>query len=154
MSGGDYRELGLDVPVEHHTTFLHGLLNEGKLALTPEAFTATYHDSCYIGRYMDIIDQPRSVIAAAGGEVREMARSGYDGFCCGAGGGRILAEEKHGVRASGIRLAMAREVSAHLLISNCPFCLALFEDGIRTGGHEGQLIVKDLAEVVAARLSC
>ncbi|MBE2888170.1 heterodisulfide reductase-related iron-sulfur binding cluster [Geobacter anodireducens] len=150
--GRDYRDLGLDLPVEHYTTFLAGLLKGGRLALTPEPFVATYHDSCYLGRYMDIIDQPRSIISAAGGRIQEMAQSGYDSFCCSAGGGRILAEEKIGSKISEKRVGMARDTGAPLLISNCPFCLAMFEDGIKTGGHEGELFVKDLAEIVAARL--
>jgi len=29
----------------------------------------------------------------------------------------------------------------------------MFEDGIKTGGAEGKLVVRDLAEIVAERLS-
>ena len=149
----DYRDLGLEVPVEHYTTFLEGLIGEERLALKAEPFVATYHDSCYLGRYMDIIDAPRKVLGAAGGRIQEMARSGYDSFCCSAGGGRILAEEKLGTKISEKRVAMARETGASLLISNCPFCLTMFEDGIKTGGLEGTLRVRDLAEVVAERIA-
>jgi Fe-S oxidoreductase len=148
----DYRDLGLDLPVEHYTTFLAGLLAAGRLHLKPEPFVATYHDSCYLGRYMDIIEQPRSIIAAAGGRIQEMDKSGYDSFCCSAGGGRMLAEEKIGTKISEKRVAMACDTGAPLLVSNCPFCLTMFEDGIKTGGAEGALVVKDLAEIVAARL--
>jgi Fe-S oxidoreductase/nitrate reductase gamma subunit len=148
----DYRDLGLGVPVEHYTTYLHQLLGSGRLTITPEPFVATYHDSCYLGRYMDIIDQPRSILRQAGGRIREMDRSGYDSFCCGAGGGRILAEEKIGSKISEQRVKMAQETGAPLLVSNCPFCLTMFEDGIKTGGCEGVLVVKDLAEIVASRL--
>lgn len=148
----DYRDLGLDIPVEHYTTFIHALLNQGSLALTPEPFSFTYHDSCYLGRYMDIIDQPRNVLAQAGGLIIEMDKSGYDGFCCSAGGGRILAEEKLGSKISEARVKMATETGAPLLVSNCPFCLTMFEDGIKTGGAEETLQVRDLAEIVAERI--
>ena len=37
---------------------------------------------------------------------------------------------------------MAQATGAPLLISNCPFCLTMFEDGIKTGGAEGRLQVK------------
>jgi Fe-S oxidoreductase len=148
----DYKDLGLDLAVEHYTTYLHTLLKTGRLTLKPEPFTATYHDSCYLGRYMDIIDQPRSILAQAGGRIQEMDKSGYDSFCCSAGGGRILAEEKIGTKISEKRVAMARETGVPLLVSNCPFCLTMFEDGIKTGGHEGNLRVRDLAEIVAERI--
>ncbi len=152
--GRDYRDLGLDVPVEHYSTFLHGLIKEEKLRLTAEAapFDVTYHDSCYLGRYMDVIEEPRSVLTKAGGRIREMAKSGYDSFCCSAGGGRILAEEKIGTKISEARVSMALETEAPLLVSNCPFCLTMFEDGIKTGGAEGKLVVRDLAEIVAERV--
>ena len=102
---------------------------------------------------MDIIDQPRSILKAAGGVITEMDKSGYDSFCCSAGGGRILAEEKLGSKISEMRVQMARETEAPLLVSNCPFCLTMFEDGIKTGGHEGALQVRDLAEIVAERIA-
>ena len=148
----DYKDLGLDVPVEHYSTYLGRLMAEGRLKLKPQPFDFTYHDSCYLGRYMDIIDQPRGVLRAAGGKIAEMDKSGYDSFCCGAGGGRILAEEKLGGKISEARVRMAQETGAPLLVSNCPFCLTMFEDGIKTGGAEGRLQARDLAEIVAERI--
>jgi Fe-S oxidoreductase/nitrate reductase gamma subunit len=149
----DYKDLGLDIPVEHYSTFVHTLLDSGRLNLTPEPFRFTYHDSCYLGRYMDIIDQPRAILAQAGGSITEMDKNGYDSFCCSAGGGRIIAEEKLGSKISEVRVKMATDTGAPLLVSNCPFCLTMFEDGIKTGGAEGQLQVRDLAEIVAERIS-
>jgi Fe-S oxidoreductase/nitrate reductase gamma subunit len=148
----DYKDLGLGVPVEHHSTYLNSLIKNSHLTLKPESFEATYHDSCYLGRYMDIVDEPREMLASVGGHLKEMAKSKYAGFCCGAGGGRILAEEKIGSRINVARVEMAEETGAPLLISNCPFCLTMFEDGIKSSGGEGRLMVKDLAEVVAGRL--
>ena len=149
----DYKDLGLDVPVEHYSTYLDTLLNSGRLIMTPEPFRFTYHDSCYLGRYMDIIDQPRAILAQAGGSIAEMAQNGYDSFCCGAGGGRIIAEEKLGSKICEARVKMATDTGAPTLVSNCPFCLTMFEDGIKTGGAEGQIRVRDLAEIVAERIT-
>ena len=149
----DYKDLGLEVPVEHYTTYINTLLKSDRLRLTPEAFSYTYHDSCYLGRYMDIIEQPRAVLNQAGGSIREMDKNGYDSFCCSAGGGRIIAEEKLGSKISEVRIKMATDTGAPLLVSNCPFCLTMFEDGIKTGGAEGQLQVRDLAEIVAERIA-
>jgi len=151
--GRDYKDLGLDIDVEHYTVFLDRLINNGSLSIEAHQFDYTYHDSCYLGRYKDIIQQPRNVLHAAGGRINEMDKTGYDSFCCGAGGGRILAEEKIGTKISEARVRMATETGAPLLISNCPFCLTMFEDGIKTGGAEGEIIVKDLAEIVAERIT-
>ncbi|HBT83766.1 MAG TPA: electron transporter, partial [Desulfuromonas sp.] len=150
--GRDYRDLGLELPVEHHTTFLAELLQAGKLPLKAAAFTCTYHDSCYLGRYADIYAAPRALIAAAGGTISEMAQHGSNSFCCGGGGGRVLAEEKLGSRICEARAKMAAATGAPLLISNCPFCLTMFEDGIKGGGFEEQLAPRDLAELLVERL--
>ncbi|HBA87993.1 MAG TPA: electron transporter [Geobacter sp.] len=150
--GRDYRDLGLDAEVEHYTVFIDRLMREGKLAIEAHQFDYTYHDSCYIGRYQDIVQQPRNILHEAGGRINEMDKSGKESFCCGAGGGRILAEEKLGTRINVKRVKMAEETGAPVLVSNCPFCLTMFEDGIKTGDCEGKLQARDLAEIVAERL--
>lgn len=149
----DYKDLGLDIPVEHYSTYINTLMDTNRLKLTPEPFSFTYHDSCYIGRYMDIIEQPRNILLQAGGSITEMDKNGYDSFCCGAGGGRIIAEEKLGSKISEARIKMAVDTGSPLLVSNCPFCLTMFEDGIKTGGAEEQIKVRDLAEIVAERIT-
>ncbi|HEX7540714.1 MAG TPA: (Fe-S)-binding protein, partial [Anaerolineales bacterium] len=151
--GRDYRDLGLDVEVEHYTTFLNRLISQGALHLKPQSFDCTYHDSCYIGRYKGIIQEPRSVLRAAGGSIKEMDKTGTNSFCCGGGGGRVLAEEKLGRRINVERVKMAQATGAQLLVSNCPFCLTMFEDGIKTGGSEGKLQVRDLSEIIVERIS-
>jgi Fe-S oxidoreductase/nitrate reductase gamma subunit len=151
--GRDYRDLGLDVEVEHYATFLDRIINQGALQLKPQAFDCTYHDSCYLGRYKDIVREPRDVLRAAGGNIKEMDRTGKDSFCCGGGGGRVLAEEKLGRRINVERVKMAQVTGAPLLVSNCPFCLTMFEDGIKTGGSEGKLLVRDLTEIIVERIS-
>ncbi len=148
----DYRDLGFDIETEHYTVFLHRLVEQGRLNLRAEAFDCTYHDSCYLGRYNDIFEQPRSLVKSAGGTISEMSRSGLESFCCGAGGGRILAEEKLGSRISEKRASMAAETGAGVLVANCPFCLTMFEDGIKGAELEGRLATKDIAEVLAERI--
>jgi len=151
--GRDYRDLGLDVEVEHYTTFLDRLISQGTLHLKPKSFDCTYHDSCYIGRYKGIIQEPRSVLRAAGGSIKEMDKTGTNSFCCGGGGGRVLAEEKLGRRINVERVKMAQATGAPFLVSNCPFCLTMFDDGIKTGGVEGKLQARDLTEIIVDRIS-
>ncbi len=149
----DYADLGLAVPVEHYTVFLDRLLDKGSLKLgSPQHFSCTYHDSCYLGRYNDVYDAPRRLISRAGGAVAEMSKSRAESFCCGAGGGRILAEEKLGTRISEARAGMAAETGASLLLSSCPFCMTMFEDGIKGAGFEETLKPKDIAEILVERL--
>ncbi|TNF50076.1 MAG: 4Fe-4S dicluster domain-containing protein [Deltaproteobacteria bacterium] len=151
--GKDYRDLGFTLPVEHYTVFLEELVTKGKLKLRKDSFDCTYHDSCYLGRHNDIYEQPRVLLDVAGARVSEMDKSKSEGFCCGAGGGRILAEENLGVRINNTRVGMAAEAGANMLVSNCPFCLTMFEDGIKGLGMEESMVSKDIAEILAERLS-
>ncbi len=65
----DYKDLGMDVPVEHYSTYINGLINNNRLNIKPSTFDFTYHDSCYLGRYMDIID--RAARRAEGGRRKD-----------------------------------------------------------------------------------
>jgi Fe-S oxidoreductase len=67
-------------------------------------------------------------------------------------GGRILAEEKLGERINVKRVQMAVETGAPTLLSNCPFCLTMFEDGVKGADVEETLKPRDIAEVLADRL--
>jgi len=148
----DYKNLGMDIDVEHYSTYINGLIKSNRLKITPQPFEFTYHDSCYLGRYMDIIAAPRAVLMTAGGRISEMEKSGYASFCCGGGGGLILAEERLGTRINAARIGMAQATGAPLLVSNCPFCLTMFEDGIKINNCEEKLKAVDLAEIIATRI--
>jgi Fe-S oxidoreductase/nitrate reductase gamma subunit len=148
----DYRDLGLEVKVQHYTTYIENLLQSGRLKIKQESFSCTYHDSCYLGRHNDIYDTPRSLIQVAGGTVTEMQKNRAEAFCCSAGGGRILAEEKLGERMNIERVRMATATGAEVLVSNCPFCLTMFEDGVKGADVESILKPRDIAEVLLEKL--
>ncbi len=148
----DYRDLGLEVEVETYTVFLEKLLASGQLQIDARELSCTYHDSCYLGRHNDIYDAPRSLLTAAGGKIKEMEKNRAEAFCCSAGGGRILAEEKIGERINVRRVKMAVETGAGTLVSNCPFCLTMFEDGVKGAEVEELLRPKDIAEILAERI--
>ena len=149
----DYRDLGLEVAVEPYTVFLQGLLGEGRLKIKADDLACTYHDSCYLGRHNDIYDPPRALIRAAGGTIVEMERNRAEAFCCSAGGGRIMAEEKIGERINIRRVQMAQATGVGVLVSNCPFCLTMFEDGVKGAGVEESLRPRDIAEILAERIA-
>ena len=149
----DYRDLGLNVKVSHYTEYLAMLIENGQLRIKPQIFDCTYHDSCYLGRYNDIYQAPRDLLLAAGAQLTEMEKHGSESFCCSAGGGRILADENIGSRISEKRARMAAETGAPTLISNCPFCLTMFEDGIKGAELDAQLKPKDLAEILVERIA-
>lgn len=148
----DYRDMGLEAEVVTYTVFLEQLMAEGRLKINAEKLSCTYHDSCYLGRHNDIYDAPRKLIEAAGGQLVEMEKNREEAFCCSAGGGRIMAEENIGERINIKRVRMAADTNTDVLLSNCPFCLTMFEDGVKGAELEGQLKPQDIAEILAERI--
>ncbi|RIX60614.1 (Fe-S)-binding protein [Paenibacillus nanensis] len=149
----EYPDFGLspDVRVEHHTQLLARLLQEGRLK--PKFAVrerVTVHDSCYLGRYNDTYEAPRSLLRAIPGvELEEMERSGPNGMCCGAGGGLMWMEEHAGTRVNYARTAQALEVRPSVISSACPYCLTMMEDGLKTLQEDGQVTARDVAELLA-----
>ncbi|MBL0175846.1 MAG: (Fe-S)-binding protein [Ignavibacteria bacterium] len=147
----EYPDYGLSAPVVHHTELLLDLVRGGALRVSPLSIRATYHDPCYLGRYNGVYDAPRALLRAVGVELAEMPRNRRDGYCCGAGGGRIWMEDRPG---SGERPAESRVREAvalgdvTVLVSACPKDIVMFQDALKTTGNEGALAVRDVAELV------
>jgi Fe-S oxidoreductase/nitrate reductase gamma subunit len=136
----------------HYSELLLKLINEGKLEITnPLASRATYHDPCYLGRYNGIYDAPRQVIRATGCKLVEMPRSRDLALCCGAGGGRIWMEEgKVDERPSESRIREAANLDGvQYFVIACPKDYTMYQDAVKTTGHENNLYVKDLIDLVA-----
>lgn len=143
----DYPQMGGNYEIIHHSQLLADLVSQGKLHPSKCDFdTVTYHDSCYLGRYHDIFEQPRDVLKSTGAQIVEMNRNHSRSFCCGAGGGHMWLEEKEGSRINNMRAQQALDTKAEALVTACPFCLTMLSDGI--AAQDKQILVKDMAEIL------
>jgi Fe-S oxidoreductase len=107
----------------------------------------TYHDPCYLGRHNDVYDDPRSALDAIAGLKRvEMERCRDRSFCCGGGGLMLFYEPEEEQRMGVLRVEMAAEAGADVIVTACPFCLVNMEDAIKVAGMEGQMEAIDLSE--------
>ncbi|WP_069803085.1 (Fe-S)-binding protein [Thermogemmatispora onikobensis] len=151
----EYPQLGGHYEVIHHSVFIDRLIKEGRLQL-PTGFDQrklTYHDPCYVGRYNGVYDEPRRVLTVLNSNgVTEMRRNRNKSFCCGGGGGRAWMEERLGKRVNQTRVNEALETEAEVLAAACPFCIMMFEDGVKGVEAEERLQVEDIAEIVARAL--
>ena len=110
----------------------------------------TYHDSCYLGRANNIYESPRAVLEALDADLVEMKRCRTTGLCCGAGGAQMWKEPEKGKRDINIeRAEEALATGASTIAVACPFCMTMMSDGVKNKEKEGQVQVKDLAELVA-----
>ena len=150
----EYPQLGGNYEVLHHTDLMQSLLRNNRLRVKPAAMTkVTYHDSCYVGRWRDSYDGPRDILRAVPGiEVQEMALNKRQAFCCGAGGGRMWMEEHEGKRVNIERTDQALATAPDTIAVACPFCLTMFDDGLKNRGADG-VKLKDLSEILAENLA-
>jgi Fe-S oxidoreductase len=153
----EYPELGGTYEVVHHTSFLQGLIDEGKIKLkddgTFKGKRITYHDSCYLGRANDIYEAPRRVLEALDAELVEMKRCRKNGFCCGAGGAQMFKEEEPGkIRINWDRANEAIDTGSSIVAAACPFCNTMLTDGVKAAEREENVQVLEVAELVAASM--
>ncbi|HEY2848500.1 MAG TPA: (Fe-S)-binding protein [Gemmatimonadaceae bacterium] len=155
--GNEYPQFGGNYDVVHHSTFIESLLAADRVPLREELHesvrTFTYHDSCYLGRYNDVYDAPRSALRRALpiANLVEMPRSRDRGLCCGAGGGRMFMEERVGKRINAERAEEAIATGADAIAVACPFCMTMMADSVKS--RDSRVEVFDVAEVVAGRLA-
>jgi Fe-S oxidoreductase/nitrate reductase gamma subunit len=151
----DYRQYGVELEVIHHTELINKLIKEGKLNLkqTGELGKVVFHDSCYLGRYNGIYEEPRNAITSVTGQApAEMKRSYERSFCCGAGGGRMWMEESVGRLINVVRVEEALKEDPGTICVCCPYCMTMFEDGLKDEKAADRVRVLDVAEIVAAAL--
>lgn len=138
----------------HHSVLLKRLLAHGSLQIGEQAETFTFHDPCYLGRYNDEYDAPRDTLGKVKSlKIVEMERSRNKGLCCGAGGGHFWMDLKIGDRVNATRVEQAAQTGASKIATACPFCMQMLEDGVKITGREGEMEVRDIAEVIAANLT-
>jgi Fe-S oxidoreductase len=161
----DWRDFGIAPEIEHHSEFL--ARHKSRLPSTNNEQRATsngttvFHDPCYLGRYQDIYDEPRAVIAQQGALV-EAPRSHERSFCCGAGGGlAFLGEEKttggdlgEPARISHVRARELADTGATTIATACPFCNTMFRDALTaiTPIDAAQPELLDIAQLTARNL--
>jgi Fe-S oxidoreductase len=144
----DWREFGEPPAIEHHSEFMARHLD--KLPTSPTREKVAYHDPCYLGRYRNVYDQPRDVVARFAEPV-EAERARERSFCCGAGGGLAFLGEEKGKRVSMERAEQLAATGAAVVGAACPFCNTMLRDALSAMG-DGAPKLLDIAQIAAAGL--
>jgi Fe-S oxidoreductase len=149
--GKEYKQIGGDFKVVHHTEYLESLVADGRLEVGASESAVTYHDPCYLGRHSGVYDAPRNVLKVLTNDFVELDRKRENSFCCGAGGAQFWKEEEAGTeRISDNRFREAQgRLDGHgdekVLAVGCPFCKSMLES---TPGKSAGIAVKDVAELM------
>jgi len=144
--------------VEHTTLFLSRHLEQLRPGLTKKLeVKVAYHDNCCLGRGMGCYDEPRELLGAIPSvTLVEMVHNRANSLCCGGGGGGMWLDtyykSKEMDRLSERRVKEAVAAGADVLAVSCPLELSRFEDAVKTLGHDKQLVVRDVVELLAESL--
>lgn len=153
--GHEYKQLGGDFKVLHHTELLASLVAENRLTPSATDQTITYHDPCYLGRHNGVYDAPRSLLHVLSNDFHELPRNREDAFCCGAGGAQFWKEEEPGPeKIATNRLGEVQKTLAHsggqkVLAVGCPFCKSMLGS---MSPEAGDIQIRDVAELLCENI--
>ena len=159
--GADYKRFGYDVEIMHSAEYVAGLLRDVEPGTgnrepgTGNREPVTYHDPCYLGRYAGKHEEPRTLLARFGADIKEPVRNRDNPFCCGAGGGLLFAdkEEEPGSRISDVRFGQLQETGAKTVVTACPFCSIMLKGAQASAGPAAaEMQFVDLMTYVNGRL--
>lgn len=149
MLKNEYPPLGGHFEVIHYTELLRDLIVGGEIKITKGMERrVVYHDPCYLGRANDIYQGPREILKSIPGMILlDTERSKRQTFCCGAGGGHMWMREIRGRKINEVRIEGLCKVKPEIIATSCPYCLVMFEDGLKSLGVEGVRCL-DLIEIL------
>ncbi|NIM19838.1 MAG: 4Fe-4S dicluster domain-containing protein [Candidatus Latescibacteria bacterium] len=152
----EYPQFGGNWEVYHHSELLAELAQQGRIRPVHGIDkNVVFHDSCYLGRYNSLYDEPRLLLKSLPGlHFKEMEHHRNKAFCCGAGGGRMWMEETLGdKKINDARTEQALSLEPDIIGVCCPFCTTMFEDGLKACDMEEKVLVRDVAELLAQSIT-
>jgi Fe-S oxidoreductase len=150
--GANIRGAKLPFHVLHMSEFLAAEVSAGRLKLKPIGKTATFHDPCQVARRGGVFEEPRTVLAALGLDLRETFPTRGTNWCCGGGGGVIALERAAPLRQKAFQLKIQQvmDTEAELAVTSCNVCRRTFEES-RAHYHWDKPMLS-LLELVADQL--
>ncbi len=129
-----YRAAGapLRPKILHVTEFLAPLAEA--LPVHRQMPAAAYHDSCYLGRHLQVYDEPRRLMDRAVAVVTEFTHHRADARCCGGGGLLPLTAPATSQGIAAERLGELGVLGPSVVISGCATCQRQFSLAGRSRG--------------------
>lgn len=146
----EYGDFGAEMEVWHHTQLLAKLVQEGKLEPASADGGVTLHDPCYLARVNNEADAPRALLGVESDFNEDISlwaretlhplpvvtglvepeRHAQKTLCCGAGGGRMWADDAPGHRPADRRAQELLATGAPTIAVACPFCRIMLEPAL------------------------
>jgi len=133
--------------IVHLSMFLEKALADRKLPVREMSGKAIYHDPCHLGRTFGIIEEPRTIIRAAGLELEEFQAHGRLSECCGGGGVLQVYRREESREPLEKRAAEVREKKVDYLISACGHCEERFRSFVEEHRESCSFKVLNIVEI-------
>lgn len=140
---------GYDLEVSHFAEVVLANISGRELNF-PRQVKVTYHDPCQLGRYLELIDEPRQILSAINNiELIEAEWTSREwATCCGGGGGfEVVFPELSQILASNRARELA-ETGAQIIVTHCPGCIMQLKSSLKEIKADS-IEILDLAQVVA-----
>jgi len=128
-------------------------LREGRIKLDKSAIEGriTYHDPCQIARNGGIYEEPRNCLKALTDDFMDMSPNRINNWCCGGGGGLVIAQEpEFRMLTSRVKADQIRATGAAIVATACEMCFAQLKD--LNDDFELDMEMKLVSELVAEAL--
>ncbi len=143
----------VDFKVYHYTQLIEKKLHNFKTEIK-ETKKISYHDPCYLARYLKDSTTVRNIFFRMGLSIVEPIRNRENTLCCGGGGGNFYTSltQKGPDNTSKERLREISKLGVNTLITVCPICLAMLIDAKRSFVGKVNLEILDLSSFLLRHL--
>lgn len=127
-----------NIEVKHVTEVVAEKMSEHDLRFPSKKTTVTYHDPCFLARYMNVVEEPRTILKRMENiQLVEPPHSKVDTYCDGGGGVELLYPDVcQDIAESRVKELVS--TGAEKIVSCCPVCALMLKEGIRKAGVKAQ----------------
>jgi Fe-S oxidoreductase len=128
-------------------------LKQGRIKLDKSVIEGriTYHDPCQIARNGGIYEEPRNCLKALTDDFVDMSPNRRENWCCGGGGGLVIAQEpEFRMMTSRVKADQIKATGADVVTTACEMCFAQLKD--INDDFELDMEVKLVSDLVAEAL--
>lgn len=145
-------------PFDFHVITLLQLIEryikEGRINLDKSKVKGriTYHDPCQIARNGGVYEAPRTCLRAVSDDFVELQPNRSLNWCCGGGGGLVIAAEPElRMKTSRVKAEQLRSSGADIVATACEMCYAQLNELVEE--YELDMKVEFVSDLVAQALS-
>lgn len=136
------------VPQNLWLKILEKLQAKPRLIKYNSAESITYHDSCYLGRYCEIYEEPRKILELIGYNIIEMSDTKTESMCCGSCGGLPRTNPELADEIAKERILQAKRIGVKKIV------VASVENYqlLKKNAKENEIEILELSEILAMAL--